>query len=785
MLYAVPFVSRKIDTVKKRDTESILSSQAGKIRLTPINDNCVRITYTERADFVEEDKPGVNRHPEEVRYELKESEKEIWVGLKGMELCINRDTGAIAYYRVQEGEKRFLFRENPKHPREVEEFTSYQLAGDEQVKVEKVETVDGVKDMVREATRIPSDTLYHTRLYIDFSEEEGIYGFGQQEEGFLNLRGKTVYVHQANRKIAMPMLISSLGYGILMDTYSPMIFNDSSVSTYLYTEADKELDYYVMVGENPNQVVKQYRQLTGKAALLPKWAFGYLQSQERYETEEELLQIAGKYREKHLGLDCLILDWCSWEDNQWGQKSFDPKRFPNPTQMIQKLHEKDVHFMMSIWPNMAEGTVNHEQMQQIHGFLAASDVYNALSAEARELYWKQIKEKLFCHGVDAWWCDSSEPLTIEWTHKNRMEPGTLFSEYQKELADHMPAAFTNAFPLYHARTLYEGQRKETEEKRVCNLTRSAYTGQQRYGTILWSGDTAASWDTLRSQIAEGLNLVSSGLPYWTVDIGAFFVKKSNFWYWDGEYQDTTKDAGYRELYTRWFQWAAFLPVFRAHGTDCRREMWEFDALEDDCYDAMVQANQLRYQLMPLIYSQAGKVWLEDAMMMKPLVFDYPSDTNVLDLRDEYLFCESILVCPVTEPMYYGPGNEKRSTQNYTRKVYLPEGNGWYDFWSNSYYEGGQWIEAAAPIERIPLFVKEGSILPMGAVTEHVVSREELTYRVYDGKDCSYSLYQDAGDGYGYEKGEYELQTLFWDSFRKTLTDGKGNVLEAEVIGRER
>lgn len=772
MLYAAPPKSNRIHQVEETKQGVTFYSEAGKLRLIPINDNIVRITYTEREDFSDREKPGVTYIPGEITWELQESEEKGVLLLGQVRVEIDYATGALTYIRPS-GE--ILLKEGE---RQLEEFQTYELVGE--TKVDHVQTIDGVKDVVSEGKRMAADKLFHTRLYLQFSEEEGLYGLGQQEEGDLNLRGKTVYVHQANRKIAVPVLVSSKGYGILMDTYSPMIFNDTSVGSYFYTEADDELDYYMLVGQDLNEVVKQYRVLTGKASMLPKWAFGYMQSQERYETAEELVETAKKYREKNLGLDCIVLDWCSWEDNEWGQKSFDPKRFPDPTDMIRKLHEQDVHFMISIWPNMAEHTDNHREMKEIEGFLKASDVYNALSKESRDMYWKQVSSKLFCHGVDAWWCDSSEPLTIEWMHKYRMEPGTLFTEYARELSSHMPAWATNAYPLYHATTLYEGQRGETDKKRVCNLTRSAYTGQQRLGTILWSGDTAASWKTLKEQIAVGQSFVATGIPYWTMDIGAFFVKKSNFWYWDGDFQDTTEDAGYRELYTRWFQWAAFLPIFRAHGTDCRREMWAFEKKDDNFYDAMKAANTMRYRLMPHIYSQAGKVWLQDASMMKPLVFDYPEDRCVYDLKNEYIFCDSLLICPVTEPMYYGPGNVKLDKKKeYT--VYLPKGNGWYDMNDNTYYEGGQEVTISADILRLPVFVKAGSILPLGQDATHVLEKDEIQWVVYSGKDCSYDLYTDTGDGYGYEKGEYTLETFSWSEDKKELRNEKGEVVAATII----
>jgi len=777
MLTAEKPKSKQITHLENKGNMMLLQSEAEKIRIIPYTDNSVRITATVKDTFAEEEKPGVILQPTGIPYTVEDGESFIEMRLPKLILSIDKATGAISYKRL---DGSLLLQEQE---REFEEFQSYVLAEAAETKVEKVQTADGVKELVREAARVPMEKLFHTRLHLAFSKEEGLYGLGQQEEGDLNLRGKTIYVHQANRKIAMPVLVSSLGYGIIMDTYSTMIFNDTSVGSYLYTEADREMDYYFLSGEDMNQVIGEYRRLTGKAAMLPKWAFGFIQSKERYETAQQLVETAKKHRDLQIGLDCVVLDWLSWEDGKWGQKSFDFKRFPDPAKMVQELLDLDTHFMISIWPNMDPCTENYAQMKQEGGLLKACSVYNPLDSHAREIYWEQVKKGLYQYGIRAWWCDSSEPITVEWVHKNRMEPGLMYAEYVKELSDHMPVQDINAFPLFHARTVFEGQRGESDSHRVCNLTRSAYTGQQRYGTILWSGDTAATWDTLRNQIGAGLSFVSTGLPYWTVDIGAFFVKNSVFWYWKGDYDKTTEDLGYLELYTRWYQWGAFLPVFRAHGTDCERELWEFRGGNNLFYDACLKFNRLRYQLMPYIYSQAGKVWLEDALMIKPLVFDYPKDKEVYDLREEYLFGDSILVAPVTEPMYYGPDSVKLEGSSYTKKVYLPAGNGWYDFWTNAFYEGGQWIDADASIDKMPLFVKEGSILPMGAVTQHVVKKEEITWRVYGGKDCTYTLYQDDGDGYGYEKGQYSLELYTWSETEKVLHNQSGKSVEADVICR--
>ncbi len=789
MLYAMQGKQKKIEKVERKENALVLTSQRGILRLKPVNEACVRVTYTEREDFSKKKNRGIIEQSPCKDWEYSETKQQIVLNLKKLTIVVNRETGSCQYYDEKDN---CLLKEREQDCRTLEEFSVYRLVAGAGIQTEKIQTPDGIKEVVREALREKDKSLYHTRLYLEWQDEEALYGLGQHEEGILNLRGHMLYLHQSNRKIAIPYMVSSLGYGILVNTNSPMIFSDTEFGSYLYTEADEEQDYYVVNGGSMEGAVRGYRQLTGKAALLPKWAFGYIQSQERYETAEEICNVAEEYRKRNIGLDGIVLDWCSWPDGMWGQKSFDTNRFSNPLQMTEILHEKDVHFMISIWPNMDENCENYKEMKQKGQILPGSSIYNAMSEEGRKVYWKQAYEGLYQYGVDGWWCDSSEPLTPEWSHRERVEPSVQYAEYCRQTADTLSLEEGNAYALYHAQALYEGQRGadifNTLQKRVINLTRSAWTGQQRYGTILWSGDTAASWETLRKQITAGISFCASGLPYWTADIGAFFVKNGDLWYWKGDYNDTTKDAGYRELFVRWFQWGAFLPIFRGHGTDCRRELWMFGIENSDAggfgdrfYQALLEMNSLRYKLMPYIYSQAGRVWLEDGSMMKPLAFDFSKDTKVFNIEDQYLFGDSLMICPITKAMYFEVGSKPLQRSSYTRSVYLPAGCGWYDYWTHAFYEGGQMIETEAPLEKIPIFVKVGSILPLTQVKDRVQVQEEIHWQVFGGRDGQFTLYQDAGDGYGYENGEYECTCFYWSDKERKLTDDKGNEYPCDIV----
>ena len=616
MLQVEKRVRDTVTAVKRAGNVLVLQTARGLLRLEPMREDIVRVRYTRRAAFLPRVGVGLLPHAPVDNWNWEETGEEVCLSAGKLTLRVDKATSAIAY---EWGGVRLL-EENHRLPRELTPFTSYKTVVDENTQLEEVVTPDGVKKVIKNGGRVPDKELYHTRLHLQFARGEHLYGLGQAEEGTLDLRGTVQYLHQANRKIAVPLLVSSRGYGLLFATGSPAVFRDDAYGTYFHTEADEEMDYYFLAGGDLDGVVACSRFLTGKAAMLPRWAFGFVQSQERYETQEEILRIAEEHRRRGIGLDGIVLDWCSWEGDQWGQKSFDPGRFPDPKAMTDALHEKDVHFMISVWPNMNADTPNNEEFAKAGLLLPASDIYDAYSEEGRKLYWKQAEEGLFRYGVDAWWCDSSEPFTPEWSRPEKPGPEEMYREFADTAAQFVPAEVSNAYGLFHARAMYEGQRAACPEKRVLNLTRNGYSGQQRYGTVLWSGDTEATWETLKKQIPAGLNFCAAGLPYWTLDIGAFFVKSGVQWFWDGDYDDGLEDLGYRELFVRWYQLGAFLPMFRSHGTDVRREMWLFGA---PFYDALLKMNRLRYRLLPYIYSLAGNVWRKDGTMLRLLAFDFP------------------------------------------------------------------------------------------------------------------------------------------------------------------
>ena len=783
MLQAELRKKRTITKVYRQENILYLESEAGFTRIIPQDTGILRISYAKNNTFSETQGEEAADPDTSCQWTWQEDDSKIRLSTESIQAEIDRYTGSIRFLR---SDGSLLLAERDYESKNVEEFDVFQTLLNENTEIEKVQTPDGIKQRIRQADRTWTGKRCHTRLYLTFEENERLYGLGQAEEGVWNLRHTTQYLHPANLKIPLPVLLSDKNWGILLSTQSPAVFNDTQYGSYLHTEADSYLDYYFIAAETPGEITAAIRKLTGRAALLPKWAFGYMQSKERYEDAQDLLAAAEEFRRRKIGLDTLILDWMSWPDGLWGQKSFDASRFPDPDGMIHKLHNMGIHFMISIWPTMDEKCDNYREFQEKGLLLATGGIYNAFSPEGRRLYWEQVKKGLFAHGVDAWWCDSSEPLTPEWSRDMKPEAGEMYREYVAAAADCMPPDKSAAYGLYHARALYEGQRSCTEARRVVNLTRSGWMGSQKYGTILWSGDISASWETLRKQIVAGLQFCICGLPYWTLDIGAFFVKRGIPWFWDGGYDAGSEDAGYRELYVRWFQYGAFLPVFRSHGTDCPREPWQFGSCGDPFYEALCAAIRLRYRLLPYIYSTAGAVWKEDAMMMQPLFFEFHADTKAADVSDEFMLGPSLLVCPVTKPMR----DPQTGAPDNTRTVYLPSGSGWYDLKNGHRYEGGQYIQVSVQIDSIPVYVKEGSILPVTQPGENSGDMEgqDILLMVYAGKDASYTLYEDAGDGYGYEKGEYCLTNIRYDDAAGTVhwdTEGdtrfrKGS-LSAEII----
>ena len=743
------------------DDNIFYSTGNGMLRLRILEGGIVRTSFSLDGVFDPRQGEDLNLLPIEKNCEVIEEHDEFLIKTPDIQVGINKKTAAVSY---MDGSGRLLLNERISCPKQLEKISLYRVADNKSAVVEEIATADGIKKKIKAADKEEYGIAYKTRTYFDFSEDEMLLGFGQGENGEWNLRGSTYYIHQANRKIAIPMVVSSNKYGIFLSTKSPALFSDKNGTAYIQTEADYYLDYFFIPGKELKDVIKGFRKLSGRASMLPKWAYGYIQSKERYKTQEEILEVAREFRNRNIGIDCLVLDWLSWEDGKWGQKSFDSKRFPSPKEMTDELHKMGIHFMMSIWPNMSPNTEDNAEFKEKNLLFPGTDIYNAFDENGRNLYFSQVERNLLPSGVDAFWCDSSEPITPEWEHHIEPEDGEKYCEFKTDAGNIMPLEMSNSYGLYHAMTIWDGLRSKRPDKRVVNLTRSGWAGSQKYGTILWSGDVSASWECLRRQVRAGLQMASSGMPYWTLDAGAFFVKKGFQWYWNGEYDGINE--GYKKLYTRWLQFAAFLPIFRSHGTDVSREPWAFGDAGDEYYEAIVSAIRGRYRLFPYIYSVGAMASIRDDMIIRPLFFDYPDDENICEISDQYMFGPSLMVCPIVSSV------DKR-------KIYLPSGNDWYDYYTGDFYEGGRTIEYECPLDRIAVFVAAGSIIP---VSEAVASTEyfksgTIDVRVFPGKDAFFDRYDDDGKSYGYERGEYSITRITWDekSGRLSSNNDKLNI----------
>lgn len=531
------------------------------------------------------------------------------------------------------------------------------------------------------------------------------------------------------------------------------------------SEAGKQIDYYFVHGVNMDSVVSGYRYLTGKAAIMPKWAFGFWQSRERYKTENEILSIMGEFRKRKIPIDNIVLDWNYWRESEWGSQAFDKTRFPSPDSMIRVLHNKyKAHIMISVWPKFYEGIPAYNEFDK-NGWLYKRNIadrqrdwigkgyvstfYDAFNANARKGFWNLINTKLYSKGIDAWWMDASEPDILSNVspakRKLEMTPTALGSA----------AEYLNAYPLENARGIYEGQRSANPNQRVFLLTRSGFAGSQRYAAAIWSGDIGSTWDDMKKQITAGVNFSMSGVPYWTMDIGGFVVP-AKF-----ENPDAASLAEWRELITRWSQFGAFVPLFRSHGQFPYREIFNVAPENSPAYKSFLYYDKLRYRLLPYIYSLAGATYLDNYTIMRGLVMDFPKDTAVLNIGDQYMFGPSLLINPVYR-------YKERS-----RDVYLPQSAGWYDLYSGKWYAGGQRIVAGAPYERMPIFVKAGSIIPFGPALQYTDEKkaDTITLNIYTGTDASFNLYEDEGTNYNYEKGAYSIIPIKYNESTKTITVG--------------
>lgn len=506
----------------------------------------------------------------------------------------------------------------------------------------------------------------------------------------------------------------------------------SNVTTFRSPNA-RVLDYVVIYGPSTDSVIATFRNLSGGVPMLPRWAYGFWQCRERYTSGAHLVQTVKEFRERKIPVDVIVQDWQYWGKYGWGVMKFDETHYPNPAGFIKDLHDLNAHFSISVWENLDKNSEIGKGYVARNLFIPESPWVDVLNPEARKAHWDALNQNLFAFGVDSWWMDATEPEND--ALKGKRTHAGLGDFYRL------------TYPLFVSQAVYEGQRNTTSGKRVCILTRSAFLGQQRYGTINWSGDIGGTWDAFKRQIVAGLNYTITGLPFWTTDIGGFFRS--------GASQYT--DEKYHELLSRWYQWGAFNPIFRVHGYQSETEPWKYGQKVEENMRRMLG---LRYRLMPFIYSEAWQITSKGSTMMRPLVMDFRGDSVALTRPFEYMFGKAFLVAPVTEP-----GRDEWN-------VYLPASAGWYDFWSGKRFAGAQMAIIAAPLDRIPLLVKAGSIIPMGPFIQYSTEKNDpIEIRVYPGADGKFTLYEDGNDNYDYEKGLHSLITFKWNDTKKRLTIG--------------
>ena len=700
-----------VKAVARQADGGLFEMQTGVLRVQVCSDSIVRVTYSPTPSFPnKKDYVLTKENWPQAQFSFESGEKEVVLLTAQLKIGVTRQDGAILF---SDSAGKRLFQDSGRTLTPVE---------------------------------INGEKTYHAELWSNlWGSEEGFYGLGQHQAGVWNYMGESVDLSQDNTNISVPLFLSSNGYGIFWNNASRSRFNNRFPhALYLSSEAADTIDYYFFYGPGFDRIIASYRDLTGGAPMFGKWAYGFWQCKNRYQSQAELLTIAHRYRELHIPVDNIVQDWFWW--NKMGDFVFN-RNYPDPRGMIENLHRNHFHLMISVWPYFEPGSAVYEDMDKRGYFIARTQVagfhpagmalYDAFNPAARNYYWGLIDHALFKIGADAWWLDTTEPET------EGRETNILVTS---RVAADNGARFANLYPLMTTTAVYQGQRGASNQKRVFILSRSAFAGCQRNAAAAWSGDVNSDWETFRRQIPAGLNLSLSGIPYWTTDIGGFILGHPS-------------DPAYRELFVRWFEYGAFSPIFRLHGTRSpdENELWSYGA---QAQEILTKYDALRYRLLPYVYALAGQVTRQGYTLMRPLVMDHRDDVTARNIGDEFAFGPALLVAPVTDP-----GVD-------TRRVYLPNST-WYNFWTGERLSGGRFIAVAAPLETLPLLVRAGSILPLGPGLEYSDEKppDPIELRIYPGADGDFTLYEDDGITYDYEKGAFSTIPLHWDEAKQTLIIG--------------
>lgn len=711
----------------QKDANSVrFTLDKGLLNIKICKADIIRVSYTTLNDLpIKESLVVSNTWNEKIKFNVKETATEINIITDQLIVSILKSDQSIRYYSL---DKKLILSEK---------------SGGTQM---EASTVAGLQTNTCKTTFLSST-------------DEGLYGLGCHPEDTLsiNYKGRDQVLAIKYLTGAIPFLVSTHGYGLLWDNYSPSYFygaeNNNTQYSYV-SENGLMVDYYFFYGPSLDKVIANYRVTTGQAPMFGKWAFGLFQSQDRYKSQAEVLSVKDNYRNNKIPVDCIVQDWFYWEPNVIGSHDMCIDRYPNPKQMVDELHKANIHAMISIWPVMAKGTRNYEAMEKAGNLtditwqnvmtFTYDNYYDAHSEKARQMYWKQANDSLISrHGWDAWWVDQCEP-----------DNGTLLDDRRRTtFATGRGIDFFNTYSLAHTSGLYKNWRNEIPNKRAFFLARQAFAGQQRNAATLWSSDITCTFKAFKSQVPQGINACASGYPYWTSDIGGYHFN------WSAPDWSTPLN---KELFTRWFQFGTFCPIFRIHGKGERAifsKNWD-----ENMRATLIKYDNLRYRLLPYIYSLSHKVTADGYTMMRNLAFDFADDKTIQNIPDQYMFGPAFLVNPITDPGLT------------SRNVYLPKAT-WYDFWTGKKLEGGQSINASAPIETMPLYVRAGSIIPMGPYLQYATEKQadNIELRIYRGANGEFTLYEDENETYNYEKGAFATFTFNWNDKAKTLTisDRKG------------
>jgi len=758
--------------------------EQGMLRVEFPEADIVRVRWSERVDFADNGTTVVLPEALDhlVRVRLEEQEGTYVLTSDSLQVRVDAATGAISYF---DRSGNLLLSERGDRPKSGQKVALEDVTYDERSsRIER--TADGEKVVMDVLKRDTVGTSWRWQVRFAFPADEPLYGWGSHMEDLLDLKGQRLWLCQHNLKAMVPVINSPAGYGLLFDAGCGMRFDDTEGQGLVELEAAQGLDYYFMKGATMDRVVNRMRTLTGQSPMMPRYLFGYTQSKERYHSSQEIIETMREFRRRQIPIDMIVQDWNYWPEG-WGMMKMDSRYYPDPQALADTIHQLHGRLMVSIWPN-PQGNPQEKDFKE-RGYMLNRSFINVFDPEARAYYWTWANREFFHdgEGFDAWWCDCTEPTDGDWrpmpegygwdSHQDRWK---LNLEAQSAV---MGAERASLYSLFDARGIYENQRRTFLGKRVVNLTRSSFAGQQRYATISWNGDTYASWQSLRRQIPMGLNFMATGCPYWTVDAGSFFTSSGFQWFWRGEFPGGCSDDAYREYYLRMCQWAVYLPVFRSHGTDTPREPWHYadsstpsnpsnssnsSNLSNSSnpsnlfYSALVRNIERRYELLPYVYSLAAKVTFEHYTMARMLAFDFPRDAEARRCKTEYMFGPALLVCPVTHPL----------SETSQMDVYLPQGAQWQDAAGNI-FEGGKHVTRQVALDEIPVFVRRGSIVPKSPVIQYSdqLPAQTLTIEVIPGRDAAFELYEDDGISYDYEQEHYSVIPLRWDEASRCLTIG--------------